>query len=104
MTPTLPSSPPSSVSTAFIAFDLNLAAWFIAEARLRFCGARPLRENSKSLCFLFDDPSTQGLKLQEEFNFGRATVNVMNFLNAKEMLIKLVQDAKRGGCDANSSR
>jgi hypothetical protein len=101
MTPTL--SPPNP-STAYITFDLNLAAWLIAEAKLRFCGAHPRRDNSKSMCFLFDDTDQLGLAMQEEFNFGRASVNVKTFVIAKEMLIKLVQDNRRGGCDANSPR
>lgn len=98
MTPT--TSPPNTL-TGYITFDLNLASWLIAEAKLRFLGARFRDRQSKGMVFLFDDPDQQGLAMQEEFNFGRAAVNVKSFVTAKEMLIKLVQDNRRGGFNEN---
>jgi len=91
MTPTV--SPPNP----YVTFDLTLAAWLIAEAKLSFRGAHPRDRQSKGMLFLFDDPDQQGLRFQEEFTFGRATANVRTFLTAKDMLIKIVQENRRGG-------
>ena len=98
MTTTLPVLNPV---TAYVSFDLSEAAWLISEAKLKFCGAHPRKEKSNAMFFLFDDPDQQGLKLREEFTFGRATANVLNYTRARTMLVELIQQKRRGGFDAN---